>query len=55
MLWIDPSGEGVVELRVLQAALVMRSREREERGFTAGELVNRRSSLHLGSTTSYFE
>ena len=41
VLWIDAVRERVVQLRVLQAALVMCSCQREEGGFAAGELEYR--------------
>src|ERR1019366_1671062 len=37
MRWIESMGEGMADLRFLEAALVMSGRQREEGGITAGE------------------
>jgi len=46
--WIEAMGEGMADLRFLEAALVMSGRQREESGITAGELIDRRSG-HVNS------
>jgi hypothetical protein len=43
MVRIETMGEGMADLRFLEAALVMRRRQREEGAVATGELIDRRS------------